>query len=164
MKIIERIAFALLVLGSAFASKACGQSVALDSNIASQLDALARDSVEHVACLYGFTKPGVVALTDVVFPRQTPIGTHNASASIEDCFAALALWHNHPVPKDSTAPDYLYYSFTDEHSFVSYSTAMIALVGVPGVMCSWNRTQVQDGLGQHLLKLPPVHEQCTPVQ
>jgi hypothetical protein len=142
---------------------AFGQNVFVDAATASALNELAKDSVEHVACLYGFTRPDSVFVISYALPRQAPIGTHNVTDAADDCAAALVHWHSHTVPKDSVAPAYLYYSLTDEHSFINTTQAMLAAVGVPGGWCIWTRLQVLEGYHRNLTPLPPVRSQCFPV-
>ena len=159
MKLPRYFALAWSLLTLCYACELGAQEVIMDSSVAAVLDSLARDSVEHVVCLYGATKPGTVALLAYTMPRQQPIGTHNVSAAVEDCLAAIGHFHNHPIPKDSTAASYLYYSLTDEHSFIKSSQALIALVGVPGMVCGWTRQQVQEGLAMNLTPLPAIPAQ-----
>lgn len=137
-----------------------GQSVAIDSTLARALDQLSRDSVEHVACIYGRTAPDTFFLAFYTLPKQTPIGTHNVASDEDACWAALAHFHNHPVPKDSVAESYLYYSLTDEHTFTKTINAPLAIVGVPGAWCIWTRRQVVQGYAMNLTPLPPVLDQC----
>ncbi len=144
----------------ALARPASAQAVSVDSQVVQALDALAHDSVEHIACLYGRTAPDTFFLTTVGFPAQKPIGTHNVVGDTGDCWSALAHWHNHPVPRDSVAESYLYYSLTDEHTFTRTTNTPLAIVGVPGAWCIWTRRQVLQGYIANLTPLPPVPAQC----
>lgn len=145
---------------TAFALSANAQAVTVDSSVAKALDSLARDSIEHVACLYGHSAPDTFYLTAYGLPAQIPIGTHNVVGHAGDCWSALAHWHNHPVPKDSVAESYLYYSLTDEHTFTRTTNTPLAIVGVPGAWCIWTRQQVLDGYLRNLTPLPPYPRQC----
>lgn len=156
----EKVGAALLVFGAAMADRACGQAVVVDSAVAIPLQRLAQDSVEHVACIYGRAVPDTFYLTSFTLPIQKPLGTHNVAADTNDCWSALAHWHNHPVPKDSVAASYLYYSLTDEHTFTKTENAPLAVVAVPGVWCIWTHRQVQEGYDMNLTPLPGKPQQC----
>lgn len=136
------------------------QAVKIDSSIAHALDALAHDSVEHAACIYGRTVPDTFFLLSYTLPKQTPVGTHGLSADDNDCWSALAHWHSHPVPRDSAPENYLYYSLTDEHTFAKTTNVPLAIVSVPGARCLWTRRQVVRGYDMNLTPLPPAPEQC----
>ena len=156
-----RVAFALLAFGTAVTAKACGQvAIIVDSSIVRPLDHLAHDSVEHVACLFGSTSPDTMFLNTYVIPPQAPVGRTGAYSDDRACLTALAHFHTHVVPKDSTATDYLYYSTTDQHSFTHVLQTQLGIVGVPGIWCFWTRLQINEAWTQHLTPLWPHPSQC----
>src|SRR5256885_2003670 len=138
--------------------------VTLDSVV--QRDILlpfAHSTTEHVVCLYGSTEPTHIRLTEALVPEQHPntVGSPNSenhqgtSAVIEPCASAIAIWHNHPSSLDS-AKGYLYYSMTDQHTFLYENQAIVAFVGVSdGSWCMWTRGQLRSVWDAHLVTAPP---------
>lgn len=156
---IGRTLIAWLLWAGACWGQLRGQmTVSVDTTVLQRLDALAKDSVEHVACLYGSASPRGFFVVAYELPSQEPIGTHNVAAA--DCPTALAHWHHHPVPADSSRERYLYYSMTDQHSFLTTSNAPIAFIGVPGKWCMWTRLQVKEGWDTHQVPLRVIEGQC----
>ena len=155
----SRLAWAILAWGGA-CRELYGQQVAIAPEVLQALDRLSRDSVEHVACLYGETVPDTIKLLMYQVPPQSPIGTHSVRANTDGCFAALAHWHSHAVPPDSSGQNYLYYSFTDTRTFLTTSQAPVAMVGVPGIVCVWTRREVKAADDAHLIVLPSVPVHC----
>ena len=153
------LALATLV---AFAFPTRAQVVKADSLLFEQLQPYARDTIEHIVCLYGRTTQDTVFLSSFLVPKQTIIGTHSASADPDYCRAAIAIWHDHAVPRDSAAYKlrYLYFTLTDTHSFIISSNAPYAIVGVDGEWCVWTRQQIQTAWARNIIVLPPVPEQC----
>lgn len=144
--------------------------VTLDSTL--QVNVLlpfARSTTEHVVCLYGSTEPTHIRLTKALVPEQHPItaGSQNnenrqgVSAAVEPCASAIGIWHNHPSPPDS-ARGYLYFTTTDQHTFLYEHQAMVAFVGVSdGAWCMWTRAQVRNAWNDHLVPAPSVTGQCS---
>ena len=153
------VALAFLV---ALAFPARAQTVKVDSLLFEQLQPYAADTIEHIACLYGSVHGDTVQLSSYYLPNQAPIGRHGASADTDGCRAALAIWHDHAVPLDSAKQklDYLYFTLTDQHTFITTTNAPIAIVAVAGVWCLWTRQQVQAAWARNLTPLPMIVEQC----
>lgn len=153
------VALAFLV---ALALPARAQVVKADSLLFEQLQPYARDTIEHVVCLYGRVSRDTAYLSSFLVPNQRPLGTHGASADTEDCRAAFAIWHDHAVPLDSAKQklSYLYFTLTDTHSFLASSNAPYAIVAVDGVWCVWTRQQVEVAWARNIIMLPPEWEQC----
>jgi hypothetical protein len=146
----------------ALALPARAQTVKVDSLLFEQLQPYAADTIEHIVCLYGSTHGDTVQLSSFYLPNQNPLGHHGATADADKCAAALAIWHDHAVPRDSAKQklDYLYFTLTDQHTFLTTTNAPIAIVGVDGVWCLWTRQQVQAAWAKNLTPLPMIVEQC----
>ena len=153
------VALAFLV---ALAFPARAQTVKVDSLLFEQLQPYAADTLEHIVCLYGSTHGDTIQLSSFYLPEQHPLGHHGAVGDADKCRAALAIWHDHAVPLDSAAwkRDYLYFTLTDQHTFLTTSIAPIAIVGVSGIWCLWTRAQVQEAWARNLTPLPAIWEQC----
>jgi hypothetical protein len=136
-----------------------GQTFAMTVPVAQQLQQVAADSLEHVYCLHGLDMPDTL-LISVAIPVPLTFSTpHNAGSTV-GCLG-LAVWHNHPVPADSAPAAYLYFTMTDQHTFLTYEQAPLAIVGVrSGAWCTWTRSQVKKAWDLHLVPLRPIEGQC----
>jgi len=125
------------------------------------LSKFSSDSIEHLVCLDGRAIGDTVYFDAMRIPEQqasahgvTVQGTHTG------CGSALAVWHNHPKQAGETAEMGLYFSSSDQNTFLRYEEALFAIVGVDGAMCLWTRRQVHAGWLLNLTPLPPIEKQC----
>lgn len=101
-----------------------------------------------------------VTVSNTLVPGMQYSTSHSASA--ESCGpSTLGHWHNHPLDVGKTATDMLYYSLTDQHTFVTSESAPFAFVGTAnGHWCYWTRTQVKKGWAENRTPLLLVEGQC----
>jgi hypothetical protein len=135
------------------------QAISMTDTVSAQLTSASAAPTEHVYCLYGTTVPGNFWISQAVEQLATFSDGHNVAAPT-GC-PALAVWHNHPVPADSEPRTYLYFTMTDQHTFLTEEEAPLAFVGVRGGMwCGWSRHQVKQAWDLHVVVLGPVTGQC----
>jgi hypothetical protein len=121
--------------------------------------------VEHVYCVENIpsgTTPGFFAL-EATMERNDHEAI--AVACMDMLPKASAVWHNHVFVASDVAPraeNMCYFTKTDQHTFLTYEKAPIAVVQVnSAVKCWWTREQVLEGWSQNLTPLPAIPEQMT---
>jgi hypothetical protein len=135
------------------------QAFVMSDAVAVQLRQAAASPTEHVYCLFGtWTRDSLVATS--ALPQAESLSTNHNVVAQTGCLA-LAVWHNHPVPADSVPASYLYFTTTDQHTFLTWEQAPIAIVGVRGgAWCAWTRLEIKRAWDLHLVPLRPVVGQC----
>lgn len=136
------------------------QVVTMDTHVQARLDSLAETPTEHVVCIYGVVDPDTVFLLSLRQQAES-LSAAQTVVAVEPCNTALAVWHNHPVPADSTPAGYLYFTKTDQATFLRYEQALLAFVGVrTRRWCMWTRRQVTEAWTRNLTPLWPIAGQC----
>lgn len=132
-----------------------------DSTIRSTLNTFGRDSIEHLVCLDGRAEGDTVFIEAMRIPEQEQSRTGVVRRGKVGCGASLIVWHNHPVGGvDETPESNLYFSSSDQNTFLRYEEALLAIVATPGYMCLWTRRQVHAGWALNLTPLPAIEKQC----
>lgn len=142
--------------------------VQLDSFARGVMDSFTADSTEHVVCFGGTVTDDAISLYNPYVPEQHPFvqsmpnGTTQPGTSVDMgiCSRAIAIWHNHPVPRDSIPSTYLFFTLTDQRTFLDETSALVAMVGVrDGSWCWWSRAQVVVASRDHR-NIAPIKGQC----
>jgi len=136
--------------------------VSIAPSLQQQLAEAASGTTEHVWCLTGMLASSGYHLTsgyELPSLPTTVAGQPGVVAS-DTCGPVLAVWHNHPIAAGESARDVLYFTKTDQHTFIWYELAPIAIVGAGDKWCYWTRDQVLQGWKDNLSPLPAVPEQC----
>lgn len=137
------------------------QRLRFADSISAKLRTYAADSVEHLVCLDGHVTGDTVSIDAMREPTQ--IGSATGVRRQNDqqgCGVTLIVWHNHPTAAGDSAWSNLYFSLSDQNTFLRYEVALYAIVGVRGAWCMWTRDEVHAGWLLHLVPLPAIAERC----